>query len=333
MTTNGLTLKGLEVFEAIAKTGSVQAVAAETGLSISTVSHHLRSLEQGLGVDLLDHSRRPMVLTPAGSVFVRHVEEGLRAIRRGEIELTSGNIIEARVLRLGLVDDFDGEIGSELAELLAHFMPKCIFRHRTRPSHEILNLLTANDLDIAVATRPQNDIPGLIEYPLLKDPFVVASPAAHAATAEDHIAGKGKLPFLRYPQSQMIGQQIETQLRRNRLDFEKRYELESNQMLLSMVAGGSGWAITTAASYMRTNRLHGQIRISPLPIRRFSRSISLFTTEIYTQTVAELIHAAIRRLIRQRFIDPAVADMPWLANAFALMGDDQISRTDANLSK
>ena len=314
-----LTLKGLEVFRAVARTGSVQAVASETGLSISTVSHHLKTLEAIMGVPLLDHSRRPMVVTPAGSVFLRHVDEGLRIIRRGEVELTSGNLEEARNLRLGLVDDFDGEIAPELAKMLAQLMPKCIFRHKTRPSHEILALLAEHKLDVAVATRPPNDLPGLIESPLLRDPFVVALPASTRFTAEDFIAGRGDIPFLRYPQSQMIGSQIETNLRRRRLNFEKRYELESNQMLLAMVAGGAGWAITTAASYMRAKRLHPDIRLHAFPGTGFARTLSLFTTELYVQSVARMIYTALHRLIGQKIVEPAVAESPWLASSLLML--------------
>ena len=77
-----LSLKWLEVFQRTATLGSVRAVAKETGLSISTVSHHLRSLETKLGVNLLDHKRRPMVLTPAGREFLKYIEQALMLIRR-----------------------------------------------------------------------------------------------------------------------------------------------------------------------------------------------------------------------------------------------------------
>ena len=63
---------------------------------------------------LLDHSRRPMVLTPSGTIFLRYVDEGLSLIHRGEIELTSGNLIESRTLRLGVVDDFENDVTPEL---------------------------------------------------------------------------------------------------------------------------------------------------------------------------------------------------------------------------
>ena len=109
-----LSLRGLEIFQLVARSGSVRKVAAETGLSVSTVSHHLRGVEDSLGVDLLDHSRRPMVLTPAGNVFARYVDEGLRAIRCGEIVLSEGDLAELGDLRLETGCDFDSRVAPDL---------------------------------------------------------------------------------------------------------------------------------------------------------------------------------------------------------------------------
>ena len=63
----GVTLKGLEVFEGIARTGSVAATAESLSMSAPAVSQQLKNLDAALGVDLIDHSRRPMRLTPAGA--------------------------------------------------------------------------------------------------------------------------------------------------------------------------------------------------------------------------------------------------------------------------
>lgn len=311
-----MSLRSLEIFQAVAQGGSVQQVSSDTGLSISTVSHHLRTLEEKLGVALIDHGRRPMVPTPAGAIFLRHVDDALRSLRRGRSELTSGKIEQVKELRLGVIDDFDGEVAPELAQALAQVMPSANFRHRTRSSHEVLGLLARGEIDIAVAATPPDGMAGLLEYPLLRDPFVLVSPASPAHPIDDLMERKVDLPFLHYPKTQMIGQQIDAQLRRQRLTFPRRYEIESNQMLHSMVAGGMGWTITTATSFMRVKRLHGQLSISPLPIRKFSRVLSLFATDIYSETVVTLLHAAFRRLIVQRFVDPAVAEHPWLSDSF-----------------
>lgn len=55
-----LSLKSLELFQICARKGSLLATATEAQASVSTVSHHLRSLEDHLGVALFDHARKPM---------------------------------------------------------------------------------------------------------------------------------------------------------------------------------------------------------------------------------------------------------------------------------
>ncbi|MGI9393397.1 MAG: LysR family transcriptional regulator [Boseongicola sp.] len=319
-----LSLRGLEIFQLLAKSGSVQKVASDTGLSISTVSHHLKNLEDSLGVGLMDHSRRPMVLTPSGSIYLRHIEDGLRIIRRGEIELTSGNLLETLDLRFGIVDDFDSEVAPELAEFLARAMPRCTFKHHTRPSHEILGLLLDQKLDVGVATRPTGDAPGLIEYPVLYDPFILATPIELESAPEDLLSGNAKLPLLRYARSQIIGQLIEAQLRRLRVSLPNRFEMESNHSVLGMVAEGGGWAITTPASYARAKRFHGRIALRPFPGRGFARTISLFTTEVYPQPTAEIILETLRRLIARHVVDPITAQHPWLLPGFQLLSEKGI---------
>jgi DNA-binding transcriptional LysR family regulator len=287
------------------------------------VSHHLRSVEEALGVSLMDHSRRPMVLTPAGSVFARYVEDGLRLIRRGETELTSGDLSQIRELRFGIVDDFDNEVAPDLTRFLARAMPKCTFKHHTRPSHDIIRLLTEQKLDVGVATRPITDVSGLTEYPLLRDPFVIALPASSTEGPESCLAGRTRLPFLRYSQNQIIGNLIEAHLRRLRVSLPNRFELESNQSIISMVADGSGWAITTPNSYLRARRFHDRVTLHPFPSRGFARTLSLFTTEDYPQNVTDMIAATLRRLISRHMIEPVSSRTPWLASSFRLFSAEE----------
>ncbi|PIE14617.1 MAG: LysR family transcriptional regulator [Rhodobacterales bacterium] len=316
MSRTNLSLRGLEIFQLIAKTGSVRKVSAETGLSISTISHHLRSVEQSLGVELVDHSRRPMVLTPAGGIFARYAEEGLRIIRRGESEIMSGNLAQVRELRLGIVDDFDSEVAPELTQLLSNAMPQCAFKHLTRPSHDIIRLLLEKKLDIGVATRPLTDNTGLVEIPLLRDPFVIALPVSASQTPEDFLAGRSNLPFLRYSRNLVIGNLVELHLRRTRINLRNRFELESNQSLLGMVAEGTGWAITTPASYHRAKRFKNRIALHAFQNKGFARVLSLFCTDTYPQGTTELAADAMRRLLTRHFVSPILADHPWLSSDF-----------------
>lgn len=314
-----LSLRWLEVFQLIAKSGSIQKVAAETGLSISTVSNHLRSLESALGVDLVDHSRRPMDLTPAGQVFSRYVSEGLTSLRQGEAEIRSGNWQHATDLRLALIDDFDNQVAPELFRVLAQALPRCNFRHFTRPSHEIIDKLQENKLDAGVASRPSGNTEGLIEFPLMRDPFIMIVPAGYEGDPKALFKPEGELPFLRYSRDYTIGKQIEIQLTRSKFNLPNRFELECNQSIVGLVAEGNGWAVTTAASFRRAERFHDHVQAQPFPGRNFVRTVSLFTTDIYPSSTSRLIHKTLCQLIGQTFIDPMCAKYPWLEEEFRML--------------
>ncbi|PSL20546.1 LysR family transcriptional regulator [Shimia abyssi] len=319
MQRSNLSLRGLEIFQLIAKSGSASKVSKETGLSISTISHHLRGVEESLGMDLVDHSKRPMILTPAGVIFARHVEEGLRVIRRGETELMSGNLSQVRDLRLGIVDELDSEVAPELAQQLSLAMPNCTFKHLNRPSHAILHMLHEKKLDVGVATRPIADVSDLIEFPLLRDPFVIALPINATETPEDCLAGRSKMPFLRYSQNLIIGNLIELHLRRTRVSLPNRFEFESNHSLLGMVAEGRGWAITTPASYNRAKRYQNRIALHAFQNKAFSRVLAVYCSDLYPRATAELIADIVRSLLSSHFVIPILDSLPWLSPDFYVL--------------
>lgn len=318
-----LSLKGLDLFLAISRTGSVQAAADEAGLSVSTVSHHLRQLERSLGTALVDHAHRPLRVTPAGAIFQRDIEAAMRLIHKAEAAVQTGDLSETLQLGLAMVEDFDTEIAPELARLLTGAMPRCRFRHLTRPSHEILDLLRRQSIEIGIAARPQFDPPDLIETPVLRDPFVLALPASAPHTPDDYLAGATPLPFLRYSANQIMATQIEAHLRRIKRPLPDQHEFESNQTLMRLVAEGEGWAITTPMNYLRAQRFHRQIELAPFPAKGFARTLSVFTTDLTDTQVAHTVSETFRRLVETRAVAPAVEAMPWLTDLFRLLPDDK----------
>ncbi|WP_421703169.1 LysR family transcriptional regulator [Aliiroseovarius sp.] len=314
-----LSLNALEIFQHTARGGSIQGAAEALGLSVSTVSHHLKRLEDSLGCALLDHGRRPMVLTPAGEQFLRHVDEALSLLQRGEAAVASGQLAETASLRLGLIEDFDSQVAPELAHTLARTLPVCSFRHFTRPSHDILQLLKDRRIDMGVATRPPGGSGGLVEFPLLRDPFVIALPRSASETAAAHLADRTDRPLLRYAQTQIIGRLIEAQLRRLRVTLPNRFELESNQSLMGMVAEGQGWAITTPTSFARAARFHDRIALHPFPGKGFARTLSLFAGEVHVAALVDLVHGQLSELLARHIITPVIDREPWLAEGFELL--------------
>lgn len=79
-------LKAVEAFVAVAKTGSFSEAATALGLSASTLSRRLKTLESHLGEKLLERGRGRADLTAAGKAYLDAAEKALAALATGKNE-------------------------------------------------------------------------------------------------------------------------------------------------------------------------------------------------------------------------------------------------------
>lgn len=317
-----LSLKWLEVFQAVAATGSLRDGAERLGLSISTASHHLRCLEDTVGVPLLDHARRPMTLTPEGEALLRRVDEALWLLRKGVSDIWADDLPSmTRSVRIAAIEDLDTDVMPDLAARLTRALPACDLAFLSRPSHEIATLLRADEVDLGIATAIHAGQPTVIEEPLLRDPFILVAPRRAAWNAADYLEGRAPLPFARYSRKQLIGQRVEVQLRRLSLRLPQRLEFESNATLFAMVAAGGAWTIATALTCARARKVLDEVAMMPFPARGFAREIAVSRRDDLPAPLYELVSSQLRGLTQTRLIDPIVARAPWLEPAFRLQGD------------
>ena len=313
----GLTLRGLEVFESLARTGSVAETAVQLGLSAPAASQQIKNLSQALGIELVDHSRRPMMLTPAGRLFLARTEIALGALREGQRDLTALDLSGLSALSLGVIDDFENVVTPTLTSRLADAMIQCAFRLQTGASHVLAAALTAQELDVAICAGERSPTGGMTLYPLLDDPYILAVPKG--LDVSKGLEGLRDLAFLRRDLDQIMGQQIEGYLTRQGLSPPARFEIDSNQSISALVAGGSGWTITTPLSLLRAGRFAGAIEAHPLPGAPMTRHIGLYATDAWTGDIPGQIADLARELIGQHFVAPGLERMPWLGASFKLL--------------
>ncbi|MBY6004593.1 LysR family transcriptional regulator [Salipiger bermudensis] len=312
MVMKGVTLRGLEVFEALAATGSVAQAAEMTGLSQPAVSQQMRNLESALGAELVDHGRRPMRLTQAGRSFLLRTQSVLSQLRLAQNELTVMDLTHLSTLSLGVIDDFDNDLTPKLVTILAESMTRCRFKLITAPSHEIGAAMSERKLHIAIAASAGGVTEGVVEYPLVRDPFILVCARGALAEAGGAEALMSGLPMLRYDRDQLIGRQIEAHLKRQKLDFPERFEIGAHLSLMTLAARGVGWAITTPLGYMRAGRFHDQMEAHPLPFSPFARTISLFAAADWSDRVPRDVARTMRKLVSELVIEPAQRQLPWL---------------------
>src|SRR5215475_4384609 len=93
-----LDLRDLDAFVAVARTRNFRRAALESRVSVSSLSQRLRSMEERLGVRLLNRSTRSVALTEAGEMLLSSVAPALADVQtaldrvRGLSDVPSGRL-------------------------------------------------------------------------------------------------------------------------------------------------------------------------------------------------------------------------------------------------
>jgi DNA-binding transcriptional LysR family regulator len=305
-----ITLWGVEVFLAVADEGAISAAARRLNVSPSAVSQQLSGLEAALGAVLLDRGGRPMLTTPAGTMFRRHAQTILNAEAEARAELGMADLSGLTSLRLGVIEDFDAEVTPALLADLAADMKGCRFLLETGASHRLVSQLEARALDIVVAAdlgSEMGDSDWREVHPLMTEPFVAILPKGRTA---DDLPG---LALIQYTARHHMGRLVAAHLAQQNLRLAHRFELDSYSAILAMVAAGAGWTILTPLAIGAADRFRGATEVIPLPFAPLSRTISLSARAGVLRDMPVQVAARLKAQIGSRVMVPALQEWPWLA--------------------
>ena len=310
-----LTLRNIEIFIAAIEEGSVAAAARRLETSPSSISQHLSNLEEDLGTTIIDRSKRPLALTPAGVLFRRRAANILNEAMRARAELAAADFTALSHLSLAVIDDFEPDVTPALMASLSADMPDCHIVLQTGASHENLNALEGRAVDMCIAAEPDTPESWMEIYPLLNEPFVLLAPKGAVHTAKPALEQLQDLPFIRFPRDQVVGRMIEARLTAERLALPQKFEIDSYQSIMAMVAQGTGWAIAPPMCFLRAQRFQPQVDMHPLPFP-IARRISLFARKDTLDRMPKDIATRLGTLIEDMLIKPTTANHPWLAEGF-----------------
>ncbi|MGX5840046.1 LysR substrate-binding domain-containing protein [Mesorhizobium sp. ArgA1] len=100
MDRSDITLERMRTFVRVAERGSFSAVARELGIGQSTVTRHLRELEEAIGVALLSRTTRRVTMTDEGSRYYADSVQILRLVEQASDEARGTRGAPAGTIRL-----------------------------------------------------------------------------------------------------------------------------------------------------------------------------------------------------------------------------------------
>ncbi len=100
MDRSDVTLERMRSFVRVAERGSLSAVARELGIGQSTITRHLRELEEAVGVPLLSRTTRRVTMTDEGSRYYADSVQILRLVEQAGDEARSTRGAPAGTIRI-----------------------------------------------------------------------------------------------------------------------------------------------------------------------------------------------------------------------------------------
>jgi DNA-binding transcriptional LysR family regulator len=259
-----LDLYALQTFVAFCESGSMTLAANRLGVSQSAVSQLVKRLELDLACTLLDRDLRPAQLTNAGRTLLELSRELLSHANTVAERVRQGALLGHPRVRLGCVDSFAATVGPALVHALSGDASELHLGSGLTP--DLLGQLLNRQLDLAICTDPAAGQLRLSQTPLFSERFVLVLPLAEAADNPPVLSElAGRLPLIRYSLRSVIGQQVERWLRHVGIQSERRFEFDATDPLLSLVAAGLGWAISTPLCLWQSRHFIGQVAVFPLP--------------------------------------------------------------------
>jgi DNA-binding transcriptional LysR family regulator len=237
-------LHQLRVFQAAVKSGGFTRAGDELHLSQSTVSQHIKLIEEELGVPLFMRVGKRVLVTEAGSVLLQYTERILRDLKNAEMAVREINSLRRGTVRLGVgPTTLIYRLPHGLRDYKRRF-PNIDLIVLAGTTEFLLEALRSQHLDLAIVmkTAPQ---PGLTTTPLGSEELVLVlnheHPLARQRTVDpSDLAG---LRFILYEKNtamqDLIDRFFESLGVAPRIDME----VENNEAIKSLVRVGLGASI------------------------------------------------------------------------------------------
>lgn len=242
--------------------GSVSDAAQLLKISQAAVSQRIKQLETFFETPLLDRTTRPAQPTAAGQRLFEHAKELLTQADQLVESVRSVSRAKRMTVRIGCVDSFAATVGPLLIKGLAGTS------HQIRLWSGITPTLDASiesrQLDLAVTTSHQG-APGISRTPLFSENYYVVLPSGFDLGPSGSLSDlEHRLKFIRYSARSVIGKQVDEYLQRCGDILERTYEFDTTDPLLSLVANGMGFAMSTPLCIWQSRQFLPDLRVVPM---------------------------------------------------------------------
>lgn len=314
----GLDVRALRMFEAVASSGSLSAAAVQLGVTQSAVSQALSQIEAILETQVFDRSRRPFKLTPAGIALSRRARLIVEDMDRLVVHVRDADLASRPAIRVGMIDSFAATAGPAIVRKITASASQLLLWSGLANSHA--QALLNRQLDMIVTSDSLEDFDKIVRRPIFTEPFLIVVPRARLKEFQgaDFTTLIQRAPLIRFSARSHFGAIIERHLRRSGHSPRPYLEIDTSDVVMSMVAADLGWAITTPLCLLQGRVYASQVAALPLPGAPLSRTIYQLSRAGEYEDMAENCFQVSRSILESDIFPDLRALIPWLRQSVAL---------------
>jgi DNA-binding transcriptional LysR family regulator len=289
-------LQQLRVFREAARTGGFTRASEELHLSQSTISLHMKRLEEELGTPLFLRTRRRVYLNEAGQILLEYVERIFQEMKNADMAVRELGRMERGTIRLG---SGATTVTYRLPRILAAYQRK--YPHielivTTDSSENLAYAVHQQKLDLAVVMPPVQPSCALEILPLLHEELVYVIGSGHPLAAKDTIEPQEicEVPFIAYLQGSAMQAELDRHFAAMQVTPRITMEMENIEAIKALVRAGLGAGVLPYCSVAGTQG--GTLRA--LRIRRFPMNRELALALPKAAVLPRSIHNFATRLAK-----------------------------------
>ncbi|MGV1759329.1 LysR family transcriptional regulator [Rhizobium sp. A22-96] len=260
-----MNIHDLEAFVAVVETGSIVAASARINLTQPGITRRIQSLEDSLGIALLDRQSKPLKPTAAGREAYEHGRRVLRSLDDLKAGVSPGGAISGE-FRLGVMPYLsEAALSAPLDQLRSQF-PQLTLRIVSGWSPQLIEQVAHSQLDaatvcLAEGTEPPDNVVG--DMLGIHNVILVASPSLGVPKAPK-LDELSRFPWIMNQSGCGFRAFIHHRFEAERLPFDVAVEAMSADLRMSLVSRGLGIGVLTPAA-LSGSRWRNSIEVIEAP--------------------------------------------------------------------
>jgi DNA-binding transcriptional LysR family regulator len=286
-----MNIETLRIFCDVVEQQSFSRGAAANEVSQSAATQSVHRMERHFGIQLVDRTKRPFVLTPEGEVCYEGFRQLLELYDSVEVRVRSlrqeitGLVRVAAIYSVGLHD---------LSRCMQDFMrafPKAKVRLEYLRPNKVYEAVLNGSVDLGIVSYPTASLE-LSTKPLRSERMVLVCPPDHAlagrkAVTAEHLRGE---TFVGFDRDLIIRKEIDRYLRQRSVDIHVVMEFDNIETIKQAVEIGAGISILPEPT-VRHETKNGSLAAVRLISPELRRPVGIIHRQrkVFTPTAAKFV--------------------------------------------